>query len=270
MVYITGDCHGDFRRFTKRQLVKLPFVLSEDDFVIVCGDFGLLWEKSKEFEYNLDWLSRLPFTLLWVQGNHENYHMISEYPLEDWNGGKVRHIVKDKIILLERGQVFTIEGKTYFTMGGASSHDVQGGILDKDSPTYHEDFKKAVRRGEPFRILNVSWWKEELPSEEQLQEALINLEKYDFKVDYVISHCASNRTQDALERYYLGIDCEIGWYEKNILTYFFEELEERLQYEKWFCGHYHEEIQIDEKHTILYYKIIPIVGDCETTKTYNE
>ena len=110
-----------------------------------------------------------------------------------------------------RGQVFTIEGKTYFTMGGASSHDVQGGILDKDSPTYHEDFKKAVRRGEPFRILNVSWWKEELLSEEQLQEALINLEKYDFKVDYVISHCSSNRTQDALEHYYLGIDCEIHY-----------------------------------------------------------
>ena len=55
MVYITGDCHGDFRRFTKRQLVKLPFVLSEDDFVIVCGDFGLLWEKSKEFEYITSW-----------------------------------------------------------------------------------------------------------------------------------------------------------------------------------------------------------------------
>ena len=29
-----------------------------------------------------------------------------------------------------RGQVFEIEGKTFFTMGGAASHDIQDGILD--------------------------------------------------------------------------------------------------------------------------------------------
>lgn len=48
--------------------------------------------------------------ILWVQGNHENYDMIEEYPIEEWNGGKVRHIARDKIILLGRGQVFNIEG----------------------------------------------------------------------------------------------------------------------------------------------------------------
>lgn len=50
--------------------------------------------------------------------------MIKEYQLEEWNGGKVRHIVRDKIILLERGQVFNIDDKTFFTFGGASSHDI--------------------------------------------------------------------------------------------------------------------------------------------------
>lgn len=258
MIYITGDCHGDFRRFTKKQRAKLPFVMTEQDYVIVCGDLGLLWEKNETLEYNLDWLSRLPFTLLWVQGNHENYDMIAEYPLEEWKGGKVRHILRDKIILLERGQVFTIEGKTFFTFGGASSHDIQGGILDKKSPTYLEEYKKVSRSGQPFRILNVSWWQAELPTEEELEEGRKNLEKAGYQVDYVISHCASNRIQEAVERYYGGIGFSTGWYQQDILTNYFEKLEDKLQYRQWFCGHYHEDFYIDDKHTILYEKIISI------------
>lgn len=64
-----------------------------------------------ELEYSLQWLSRLPFNILWVQGNHENYNMIAEFPIEEWNGGKVRHIVRDKIILLERGQISLMNWK---------------------------------------------------------------------------------------------------------------------------------------------------------------
>ena len=82
MIYVTGDTHGDFRRFTKHEIMNLPYKVTKKDYMIVCGDFGFLWKKDKTFEYNLDWLSSLPFTLLWVQGNHENYNMIEEYPLE--------------------------------------------------------------------------------------------------------------------------------------------------------------------------------------------
>ncbi len=259
MIYVTGDTHGDFRRFTKHQRARLPFIMTENDYVIVCGDFGLLWnERDKEFEYNIDWLSRLPFTILWVSGNHEGYTLLSEYPVEMWNGGKVQHIVKNKIIHLMRGQVFTIEGKTFFTMGGASSHDIEGGILDMNSPTYNEDKIRAIKSGRSYRVLNKSWWKEELPTEEELEEGLRNLEKCDYKVDYVISHCASNHVQEALEHHRLGISYNIGWYKQDILTNFFEELEGKLQYKQWFCGHYHEDFCIDDKHTILFYKIIPI------------
>lgn len=258
MIYLTGDCHGDFSRFTRRQRAVLPFKLTENDYVIVCGDFGLLWAKDKEFQYNIDWMSRLPFTILWVQGNHENYNMIAEYPLEEWNGGKVRHIVRDKIILLERGQIFTIEGKTFFTFGGASSRDISGGIVDRNSPTYPEDYKRASRSGRPFRILNESWWKAELPNEDELEEGRNNLAQTGYIVDYVISHCGSNRLQEALEHYYNEINSDICCYNQDILTNYFEELEDKLQYKKWFCGHYHKDFHIDDKHMILYHNIIPI------------
>lgn len=257
MIYITGDTHGEFSRFSKNHRVKLPFEITKDDYIIVCGDFGLLWAKDAEFEYYRDWLAQLPFTILWVSGNHENYNMIEEYPLEIWNGGKVRHIVRDKVILLERGQVFELEGKKFFTFGGASSHDIQGGILDRDDMDYREQRKKAEELGLPYRILNLSWWEQELPTEAELQEGRKNLEKAGYKVDYVISHCGSTRLQTRLDEYF-GIRYGGATYDTNILTEYFNELEVTLDYKKWFCGHYHVDMEADEKHVILYFKIVPI------------
>ena len=255
MIYLTGDCHGDFGRFAKRERMRLPYFLQPEDYVIVCSDLGLLWAKDKTFAYDLKWLLALPFKLLWVQGNHENYAMIAEYPLEWWNGGKVRHIARDKIILLERGQVFTIEGNRFFTFGGASSHDIQGGILDRDSPTYDKEKKRAIRSGLPYRVRNVSWWEQELPTQAELQEGRDNLEKVGYLVDYVITHCMAGSMQDQL------FDSAVWEHddstcEKDVLNQYFDELEEKLQYQCWFCGHYHVNHWLDEKHRILYKDIV--------------
>jgi len=255
MIFLTGDCHGRFERFSKSQLIKLPHFIQPEDYVIVCGDFGLLWAKDRVFKYNMKQLSRLPFTILWVSGNHENYNMIAEYPLELWNGGKVRHIIRDKVILLERGQAFNIEGKSFFAFGGASSHDIQGGILDKDSPTYDEDRMRAVRSGLPYRVRNESWWEQELPTEEELQVGRKTLSRLGYSVDYVITHCMSGNMQDKLlDRYKYG---RYGSsFQKDVLTDYFDELEEKLRYKWWFCGHYHEELRLDDRHVILYENIV--------------
>ena len=260
MIYVTGDAHCDFRRFTESQIEKLPFELTKRDKVIICGDFGLLWAKDRMFEYNLKMLSSLPFKILWVQGNHENYDMTAEYRLEKWKGGKVRHIVRDKIILLERGQVFKIEGKSFFTFGGASSHDIQGGVLDRNASSYIADREKAIQSGLPYRVKHFSWWEQELPTEEELQEGLRNLERVNFQVDYVISHCASNRTQDAVELHYSSGGFGGKLYEQDILTNYFDVLEDRLHFKKWYFGHYHDNFDVDEKHTLIYEYIVPLSG----------
>ena len=119
--------------------------LTQEDYIIICGDFGLCWAKDKTFEYHCKNFAEKPYTILWVQGNHENYDMIGEYPREEWHGGKVRHIIRDKVILLERGQVFEIEGKSFFAFGGASSHDIQGGILDRQTVDFAEQKRRADR-----------------------------------------------------------------------------------------------------------------------------
>ena len=226
--------------------------------MIVCGDFGLCWAKDRTFDYNCKNFAEKKYTILWIQGNHENYYdMIEEYPIEEWHGGKVRHIVRDKVILLERGQVFEIEGKSFFTFGGASSHDVQGGILDRDDIDYDNDRRKAIRSGLPFRIRHESWWEQELPSDEEMEEGRNNLAKCNYKVDYILSHCCSTTVQKMLDKgpgHLLKAD---------ILTDYLQEIEEKTQYKHCFFGHYHEDRCVDDKHTLLYYAITKIDGNLE-------
>ena len=42
MVYVTGDTHGDISFFKDPKLKKL----TDEDILIVCGDFGFLWDRS--------------------------------------------------------------------------------------------------------------------------------------------------------------------------------------------------------------------------------
>ena len=75
-IYITGDCHGDFQRFTTRNFPQLK-ELDRDDYVILAGDFGGVWAGEQVDGHKLDWLEDKPFTTLFVDGNHENFRLPS-------------------------------------------------------------------------------------------------------------------------------------------------------------------------------------------------
>ena len=246
-VWITGDCHGNFNKFARKQREKLD--IKPDDFVIICGDVGLLWADDKEFRYNLDFFKTVPVTVLWIGGNHDNYSMIETYPLSDWHGGKVRQIVPDKVIYLERGQIYNIDGETYFTMGGASSHDISDGILDRNDA----DFKKIVKtlkrlKKNRYRILNESWWKQELPSEEEIELAMLKLQEAGGKVDYIITHCCSSEVEELL-----------GFKDHDRLTDFFNYVERFVRFKHWYFGHYHQDATMyDNKHTVAYRKFYKV------------
>ena len=70
-------------------------------------------------------------------GNHENFDRLYQYPVEDWHSGKV-HKIRESVLHLMRGQVFEIEEKKIFSFGGASSHDIQGGVLKPDDPEFEK------------------------------------------------------------------------------------------------------------------------------------
>ena len=223
MIYATGDCHGNFRRFQPEYFPEQAG-MTKNDMVIIAGDFGGVWFGDSRDDETLDWLERLPFTLAFVCGNHENYDALERYPVAEWHGGKV-HRVRPHVLHLMRGQIFELESYRFFTMGGAKSHD-----------TNH-------------RINHISWWRQELPSDEEYIEALQNLERYNWQVDYIITHCAPTSIALAGSRHN----------EADRLTDFLQEVQERAKYHYWLFGHYHDNKAIDEKHILLWEQIVRVI-----------
>ena len=153
-IYITGDTHGDFQRFGSKYFPQQK-EMSREDYVVIAGDFGGLWDGSQKDQYWLDWLNKKPFTTLFVDGNHENFDLLNTLPEKEWNGGRV-HVVREHILHLMRGQVFDFGGLTWFTMGGAASHDIQDGILDPADPDFEHRYWLMRRMRSMFRVKGVS------------------------------------------------------------------------------------------------------------------
>lgn len=248
-VYITGDCHGEFNKFSTKRFPDQK-ELTKDDFVIVCGDFGL-WHDCKEERYNLNWLAKKPFTLLFVDGNHENFDRLkNEFPVVDFHGGKA-HKIRDNVYHLMRGYVFDLCGKKFFAFGGASSHDIQDGILYfedyPDTKALVKDYNRRTEQGQMLRINKISWWKEELPTKYEMQRGRDSLKKVGYKVDYVISHCLPQS---------MVIHLYGGGTDSDVLTKYFERLVQNgLQFKQWYAGHYHRDMRLLGNYNILYHKI---------------
>lgn len=224
MIFITGDTHcpSDIAKLKSENFPQES--LTKDDYIIIAGDAGFVWHGRDEVdEYWQNWLNDKNFTTIFVDGNHENHEKLDNMPVVMWNGGKV-HKLKESVIHLMRGQVYTINGLKIFTMGGAESTD------------------KA------HRTEDESWWSREMPSEEEYKEAFINLDKNDWCVDYVITHDASTEIIQDLTIFNTP----------NKIRNFFLEIDRKLKYKQWFFGHYHDNLRIGDKHTLLYDKTIRI------------
>ena len=247
MIYITGDTHADFSRFEEDKF-PIQTEMTKNDYVIICGDFGGVWTFEEESSYEeemLDLLDSKNFTTLFVDGNHENFTRLYSYPVEEGHGGKV-HKIRNTVLHLMRGEIFDIDNKKIFAFGGASSHDIQDGILNLDEEEKIYNFRK---RGAYFRIRDFSWWDIELPTDEEMNNGIKNLEKVNYKVDYVISHCCPTNIQTLLGG---------GLYKKDYLTDYLQEISEKIEFKKWYFGHYHENKQVNQQNVLLYEDIVPL------------
>ena len=94
MIYVTGDLHGqhDIEKLDETHFPE-QHLLNKKDYVIVCGDFGLVWSNSEKVLCWRNWLNGKPFTTLFVDGNHENFDLLNKYEVQNWSGGKVHFII---------------------------------------------------------------------------------------------------------------------------------------------------------------------------------
>lgn len=250
-IYITGDTHGTL---DVAKLAKLNKIISEDDYLIVLGDFGICWDDGANDERVRNFWNRKKCHVLFIDGNHENFNLLNAHDASEWNGGKV-HRIGENITHLMRGQVFEIGGKTFFTMGGAASHDC-GADLDmfigKNLAQYHTmDWREVYanwQREKYFgcRVPGRSWWAAEVPSPAEIAEAKANLAAHGNKVDYVLTHTASSRIYA-----HLGYSAtERPWNAE--LIEFFDEVEETVNFKRWWFGHMHKDFMYDERRRGFY------------------
>ena len=225
-LYITGDTHIplDISKLNTKNFPEQKNFTGKEN-VVVLGDFGLLWHEDKTYKHWLKWLSEKPFNILWLDGNHENHDWIDSLPISEWCGGNV-HKIADNIIHLMRGQVFQIEGKKIFVMGGANS-------IDKH-----------------LRVEGISWWSGEEINFFEEYTAIKNLEKNNYKVDLVFTHtCPASMIPKLFPK--------ISIIEKSPTEEFLSYVYRSTLFKDWYFGHWHEDFDEGKFHAV-YNKIIKI------------
>lgn len=217
MIYITGDTHGNID-FEKLDRYFSNRYVTTKDYLIILGDVGIVWSEKDCFIYEY---TRLGLTVLFIDGNHENFELLNKFPIVEYRGAKC-HYIANNIYHIMRGEIITINKKTFFCMGGATS-------IDKE-----------------MRTNRVSWWTEESITNDDINRALTNLKKVGFKVDYVLSHCAPS-----------SVVKKMFGYETDCNTDILEKFKEQIEFNKWFFGHYHENKRYG-KYRCFYGEILEI------------
>jgi hypothetical protein len=218
MIYVCGDIHGEINiHKLNNELWPEQQNLFEDDTLIILGDFGLLWrnDMTKDEKYWMEWLLKKPCNIAFVDGNHENFNIIDACPIEEKWGGYVQPVYTNKsnksIYRLRRGEVYTIDHFKIFVFGGATSIDKM------------------------YRIENISWWPQEIPTYLEFDNAYMNLEKNNFEVDFILSHTApSSIHADILKS--VGFSMKD---DKCPVMSMLEKIREKTKFRQWHFGHYH-------------------------------
>ncbi len=223
MIYITGDMHGQEDRFSDRALKKLK----EGDTLIICGDFGFVWDGSAKEKKFLEFLGTRKYQIVFIDGTHENYDLINNSRMTVWKGGKV-HRISGNLLHLMRGQVYNIEGKKIFAFGGGES-------LDRDMRAEHE-----------------TWWKDEMPTPEEMEEGAATMDENGCDVDYIITHEPPSLVKSTLL-------LRSGESDRvNKLNGYFEKLNRKCKFKHWYFGSMHEDKRVTPVHTALFKDIIEL------------
>ena len=240
MIYVTGDIHGeiDIHKLSNKNWNEAKN-LTKDDYLIIMGDFGLpffnhdIQENGSPaptaYSFWIRWLSEKPYTILWVDGNHENFNFWDKQKVTEWHGGKVQiHPHAKNVIHLMRGEIYEIEGKTFFAFGGAMSHD------------------KHLRK------VNETWWQREEADASEMQNALDNLGRYGNKVDYILTHTIP---KSIVENFF-------HFRNTSYTEKFLNLIMDSVEYQLWFAGHFHVSTYFPDNQLMVLYRKILSLDEC--------
>lgn len=223
LIYVTGDMHGDYSRFKTPDMKHLR----AGDTLLVCGDFGFLWDGSKAEQKRLKKIGSLKYNVAFVDGCHENFTLLEQYPVSEWNGGKA-HVISGNLVHLMRGEIYTIEDERILAFGGGHSGDYE------------------------FRRETENWWEREQPSCNEILNAMQNLAKVDNAVDYIITHEPPASLKDCLE---------VDTGQRLEVHTFFEDVIKVCTFRKWYFGKCHMNKRIPLKFYVIFDEVHALNAD---------
>lgn len=218
MIYLISDCHGGENMSGIKRYLEL---CTDSDLLIILGDVGLWFGNTEENQRFTNWFLSLNKPIAFIDGNHENHSFINSFPSDIWCGGEV-HRLSDTIVHLKRGNIYCINGKTFFVMGGCKSSS------------------KWKEMG--------LWYEGEEPTEDELSLAYENLTKHNNTVDYVLTHKYFD--------YKNAQSCDFLPLTLDGLTKY---IDENVTFRHWYSGHWHSTRFIDDCHTVIYDEPIKVL-----------
>lgn len=229
MIYVTGDPHGHFEQL--REFDNSNH-LTRDDVIVVLGDACVnargVWHDRKPRHV----ISKMGATLLCIHGNHEKRPAtLPQYHEMQWRGGTV--YVEDEwpnCLFAKDGEVYDLDGLQAIVAGGA----------------YSVDKMYRVSHGMP-------WFPDEQPSPEIKAAVEARLDVLDWHVDLVLSHTCPYKYRPT-EMFLPGVNQEGV---DSSTEEWLDALEDRLDYKRWYCGHWHTDKTID-KLRFLYHTVEPL------------
>ena len=211
MIYVTGDIHGDYDALNARQLRQIK----RGDKLIVTGDFGFIWDNSKTELKNFVRLTRKKFDILFVEGAHENFELLKQYGEVDLYCGKGYKLAHN-IYCLKRGEVYRIDGKTVFALGGG---------LDP----YAQDLGESPS----------------MPTDEELKYAVESIQSHRRRVDLIVTHEAPASVKKLIDK-----NASI-----NDLNIFLDTVMHNTAYGKWYFGSLHEDRRVSDQLICVFEEI---------------
>lgn len=208
MIFVTGDIHGDYDALNKRNIRQIK----KGDKLIVTGDFGFIWDNSKNELKNFVKLTRKKFDILFVEGAHENFELLKQYPEADLYRGKGYKLAHN-IYCLKRGEFYFLDGKTVFALGGG---------LDP----YDENLGGAPS----------------MPTDDELKYAVDNIQAHHRKVDLIVTHEAPASVKKLIDK-----NATV-----NDLNIFLDTVMHNTAYGQWYFGSLHEDRKVSDRLTCVF------------------
>ena len=229
-IYVIGDIHGDYTILDARfgDLVT-SFNFEKKDVLFVAGDAGFVnsLENSESKANRIKHLNALPFIIIVVLGNHENYDVIESFPETSIFEGKCYKEEGVDVYYAKNGQIFNIDGTKIFTFNGGLSVDKQ-------------------HRLELQEKHNIKFWWEQEIKVEDFEPAMIKY--FANRVDYVITHDVPQEIFTKLipfiPRRFKDQTCP--------LQGFLQRLYIMKKHKHWYAGHYHPSFPVEiDNFTVL-------------------